>query len=460
MTNGGTPGDEPVRPDYAGASVAGLVPALLGPERRPWLPACVAGARAVVLLVLDGFGWRAIEAARARLPVLGGLEGGPITTVVPSTTAAALTSIASGLTPARHGMVGYRMLVGGQVLDVLRWKVPEGRAPDPGSVTLVGPAFCGRNVPTVVRAEFKRSGFTESHMRGVRFVGWRTTATLVTHVARLVDAGEPFVYAYYDGVDKVAHEYGITDGFFPAETAAADRLVGDLLDALPGDAALVITADHGQVQFERWVTMEPVAAQVRAYAGDARLRYLYARPGRERRPPQGGDRRLRRRGLGLRPRPAGRRRVARARAAARRRPDPDRRRDPGRQGQRRLRRSHPPPRDPAPGRPRQPEPRRDARPPPGRPRPAIPEGVSMIGFVLGLVIQGALFGVALRAILPGEQRWTIAQTIGIGVVGWLVIGFVLRAIFGALFGLLLPLLILGGVYLFVAQRRGGARRGE
>ncbi|MEW6476362.1 MAG: alkaline phosphatase family protein [Actinomycetota bacterium] len=270
-----------VRPDYAGASVSAVVPALLGTRDAPWLPACVVGARAVVLLVLDGFGWRAIEAIRARLPELGALQGGPITTVVPSTTAAALTSIASGRPPARHGMVGYRMLVGGQVLDTLRWKVPDGRAPDPASVTLVDRSFCGRDVPTVVRAEFHRSGFTESHMRGVRFVGWRTTATLVTHVARLVAAGEPFVYAYYDGVDKVAHEYGITDGFFPAELCATDRIVGDLLDALPPDAVLVVTADHGQVQFERWVTMEPVSRQVRAYAGDARLRYLYARPGTE-----------------------------------------------------------------------------------------------------------------------------------------------------------------------------------
>ena len=152
----------------------------------------MSGARAVVLLVLDGFGWRAIDAGRAGLPVLGSLEGGPITTVVPSTTAAALTSIATGLTPARHGMVGYRMLVGGQVLDVLRWKVPRGRAPDPALRDAGRPgASAAANVPTVVRAEFDRSGFTESHMRGVRFVGWRTTATLVTHVARLVDAGEP-----------------------------------------------------------------------------------------------------------------------------------------------------------------------------------------------------------------------------------------------------------------------------
>jgi asparagine N-glycosylation enzyme membrane subunit Stt3 len=81
----------------------------------------------------------------------------------------------------------------------------------------------------------------------------------------------------------------------------------------------------------------------------------------------------------------------------------------------------------------------------------------MTGFVLGLLVQGALFGIALRAVLPGDQRWTIAQTVGIGIAGWLVIGFVLRAVFGALTALILPLLVLGGVYLFVAQR-GGARR--
>lgn len=82
----------------------------------------------------------------------------------------------------------------------------------------------------------------------------------------------------------------------------------------------------------------------------------------------------------------------------------------------------------------------------------------MIGFVLGLVFQGLLFGVALRAVLPGEQRWTIAQTVGIGIAGWLVLGFVLRAVFGALTGLLLPLLVLGGLYLYITSRQGGARR--
>ena len=82
----------------------------------------------------------------------------------------------------------------------------------------------------------------------------------------------------------------------------------------------------------------------------------------------------------------------------------------------------------------------------------------MVGFVVGLLIQGAIFGVAVRAILPGEQKWSVPQTVGIGVAGSLVVGFILRAVFSAVFGLLIPLLILGGVYLFFASRRGGARR--
>ena len=81
----------------------------------------------------------------------------------------------------------------------------------------------------------------------------------------------------------------------------------------------------------------------------------------------------------------------------------------------------------------------------------------MIGFVIGLLIQGLIFGVVVRAILPGEQTWSIGQTVGIGVVGWLAVGFILRALFGALVGLLLPLLILGGAYLWFVSRRGGAR---
>src|SRR5262249_9060114 len=100
---------EPVKPEYGGANVCNVVPALLGRRDVGLLPEPVAGARSVVLLVLDGLGWEAIGAHAGTAPTLSSLVGGPVTTVVPSTTPAALTSITTGQPPGRHGVTGYRL---------------------------------------------------------------------------------------------------------------------------------------------------------------------------------------------------------------------------------------------------------------------------------------------------------------------------------------------------------------
>jgi type I phosphodiesterase/nucleotide pyrophosphatase len=269
-----------VVPALDGASVAGLVPAVLGARDASWLPAVVRDADQVVLLVLDGLGWHAVEEHRARMPTLAAMEGGPITTVLPATTATALTSIATGLAPAQHGIVGYRMLVGQHVLNVLRWSVDGGRPPDPFDVQR-HTAFLGRPVPVVTRAEFRNSGFTQAHLRGSRFVGWHTNATLIEHTVRCVEEGERLVYAYYPGVDTVAHEFGLHDRVYQRELADADRIVAELRDALPSHTALLVTSDHGQVHLEResWLTLPEVASRCAAMAGDGRFRYCYAHKG-------------------------------------------------------------------------------------------------------------------------------------------------------------------------------------
>ncbi|HEX6310927.1 MAG TPA: alkaline phosphatase family protein, partial [Acidimicrobiia bacterium] len=134
---------DPVLPDYGGACVTGLAPALVGAQPVDWLPDPVAGAEAVVLLVLDGLGWEAIATHADDMPTLRSLEGRAITTVVPSTTASALTSIATGLAPSQHGLVGYRMRVDGSVLNVLPWRTDKGKGPDPFLVQRHD-AFLGR----------------------------------------------------------------------------------------------------------------------------------------------------------------------------------------------------------------------------------------------------------------------------------------------------------------------------
>jgi hypothetical protein len=85
----------------------------------------------------------------------------------------------------------------------------------------------------------------------------------------------------------------------------------------------------------------------------------------------------------------------------------------------------------------------------------------MVGFVIGLCVQGLIGGVLLRAVLPGEQQWSIPQTLGFGLAAWLVTGFVLRVLFGAVVGLILPIVLIGGLVWLVSRKglpRGGGRR--
>jgi hypothetical protein len=270
----------PVLPALDGASVAGLIPALIGGRPAPWMPEPVRGAKSVVLLVVDGLGANEVESRPEVLRELAAMDGSRITTVAPSTTSTALTSISTGLAPAQHGILGYRMLVDGEVLNVLRWQSDSRHPPDPFAVQRHD-AFLGRPVPVVTRLEFRDSGFSLAHLRGSTFVGWKTVSTLVEHCRRLVLAGERFVYAYYPGVDEVAHAYGLHDGFYERELAAADALIGSLLDALPSETALLVTADHGQIHLEpeSWIEIDELHPMLAAQAGDGRFRYLHAHKG-------------------------------------------------------------------------------------------------------------------------------------------------------------------------------------
>ena len=71
----------PIVPDYAGANVRGIIPALLGPAT--WDARCPTGCRPssptreqVVLLVLDGLGWEQLQEHAALVPTLSSMEGG------------------------------------------------------------------------------------------------------------------------------------------------------------------------------------------------------------------------------------------------------------------------------------------------------------------------------------------------------------------------------------------------
>jgi len=238
----------------------------------------VADADNVVLFVLDGLGWDQLQDHRHLMPTLASMAGGPIHTVAPTTTATALTSITTGLTPAEHGLIGYRIVLGGDIVNVLRWTVGEQlvrRSHPPMQVQPFEP-FLGQTVPVVTIAELQVSAFSEAHLRGSLQVGWRAASSIAVEARAQIEAGERFVYCYYGGIDKIAHERGFGP-YYEAELRAADALVADMLATLPTGTALLVTADHGQVDVGGRIVQpsSELLANVNFQSGEGRFRWLH-----------------------------------------------------------------------------------------------------------------------------------------------------------------------------------------
>ena len=293
-TSLGTTAAVPRLPDYAGGCIANLVPRIVtgratAPDGADWIPEVAEHARQIVLLVVDGLGWEQLRARATLAPTLSAGAGidRAITSIAPTTTAAALTSITTGRPPAEHGILGYRLAHGDRILNMLRWTLGSGTDVDARrSVPVRGfqplspfPGSAGP-VPVVSKVDFGGTGFTAAHLGDSPLHDYRVPSSLAVEVAACLEAGDPFVYAYYDGIDKVAHAHGF-GAHYDAELIAVDGIVADVVGVLPPDAVLLVTADHGQIEVGSHVELLGSAAMqmVEFFSGEGRFRWLHARPG-------------------------------------------------------------------------------------------------------------------------------------------------------------------------------------
>ena len=297
--------EHPDLPDYGGACISNVVPALLGPAApigcRPGCPSRWPAPTRSCCSCSTASAGSSSRSGRHLAPTLAGMAGGadPHGRAVDHGHRAHLDRHRPAAGRARRRRLPHRGRRRGPeraALDHAGRRRPPARAA--ARAPARSPPFLRRNV----RRSSPRPSSPAPASRCAHLAR-RPPRRLADAVdagrrgpARCSRAGEPFVYAYYDGIDKVAHEYGLGE-YYDAELVAADRLVADLLEALPAGAALVVTADHGQVDVgDNVVALAPdVRALVALQSGEGRFRWLHAVPGHgaercsRRRPRRHGD---------------------------------------------------------------------------------------------------------------------------------------------------------------------------
>ena len=254
--------------------VAGLIESLFGATgETPPLAAALGANRAlrVILLVLDGLGLLQLATlcAQGAVPALAALvESGrlqPITSVFPSTTATALASLATGLDPIAHGMLGYRLFLREipAITDMLRLSIvgteSAGTALSAGldlESLFTAQTLCQRlgasGVAThaLLHRPIVGSGLSKILYRGCSHVHSAASFDDMCVATRQIldrKEGATFVSLYWSGLDSVGHARGPNSEAFLAEARTVDATLGrELLPALE-DVLLLVTADHGMV---------------------------------------------------------------------------------------------------------------------------------------------------------------------------------------------------------------------
>jgi predicted AlkP superfamily pyrophosphatase or phosphodiesterase len=241
---------------------------------------------AVVLLV-DGLGTTALtpRAGHARTLASRLTIDGPISSVFPTTTAAALATLTTGTLPGEHGLVGYTVLdaahdrvvnqlTGWDAAMTADWQ----RAP-----TLFETAdAAGLASIAIGPARYRESGFTHAVLRGAEY---RSGASVADRLARAAEAlsGPPaVVYVYVPELDSASHAHGVESPNWVSALEELDAAVAGFLPRLGPTHGLLVTADHGVVDVphaaQRLVPPELLEG-VRHVAGEPRCLQLHLEPG-------------------------------------------------------------------------------------------------------------------------------------------------------------------------------------
>lgn len=212
------------------------------PYRSLSIPTAPA-ARRVIVLVLDGL--RADLVGDPRFPNLLALQRASAhtteaITVLPSVTAAAMTSLLSGVAPADHG------------INSDRFRVPDvGRQLQtiPNLVTAAGLPSVGvlQQVPWLIRPLARRI---------VAALGLETTHFARPSAHAILQAALPAIRTQHDGFiivhwpdcDAIGHRTGWMSPSYLAAVARMDHALGLLrweLEASLDDTLLIALADHG-----------------------------------------------------------------------------------------------------------------------------------------------------------------------------------------------------------------------
>ena len=294
----------PVRPDYQGGGIVNLMSSIAAahghrslyyPVLTTFPPERFDYFKSVVLVVIDGLGYKYLSGHCGGSLLHEHLEGA-ITSVFPPTTAAAVPTFLTANPVQQHGLTGWFTYLRefDAVVAVLPFVERGSKQPlPPGDL---GPRQLTRQLPlfecidtlchTVMPADIAYSTFNRAFSRGATIHSYYSLRQMFDTVHKLVakDVRSQYIHAYWPEFDRLAHAYGVTSRQVRRHYTEIDREFTRFKRHINGtDTMVIITADHGFVDADpdRMILVEKHPALTESslmpLSGEPRLAYCYVR---------------------------------------------------------------------------------------------------------------------------------------------------------------------------------------
>jgi len=250
----------------------------------------------LVFVLADGLGMSLLET----LPegaFLSAHLARELRTIFPSTTAVALTSLATGEWPSQHGVTGWWTHlpeIGGAAALLPFVARNAGRSLTHLGITAASafrlPSVLGR-LPRDTLALFPANmvdSISSTYFSGGRARrGYRTLADAVDVVLARVGAVDPptYTYLYIPRLDIETHRHGLTHVHVRTALLDLDRQMQRMAAGLDGRARIVLTSDHGfldtppEARHPVRPSAELMACLRYPPSGDARVLYFHVDDG-------------------------------------------------------------------------------------------------------------------------------------------------------------------------------------
>ena len=266
----------------------------------------------IIFLLMDGMGFKMLEHAESRfmVPSLDGAFrdsfNGAITSVFPSTTATALTTLNTGLTPQEHGILGYTSYFRnfGSIVNMLRFApisneevslFDGGMEPwmiVPGTTIHERLRKEGISPFMYVSNSIRDNGLSSVVNRGADVVPHFSASDMFVQLRMNLERKRTgtFHFAYISTPDRIAHMRGpFTEEFAGEVNSILYSLKTELIEKLDSEVGrkttIIVSADHGHAQVSRANVVDLAKNKelsdmlARPPTGDSRAFFMSAREG-------------------------------------------------------------------------------------------------------------------------------------------------------------------------------------